>query len=127
MTREIKFRGKVTHGDLKGQWVYGSFVNYPDNPTIVNIIGSYNIDPATLGQFTGLEDKNGVEIYKGDLLKNGSGRIGEVIWHNHAACFDLMPVNSIGHPGGSACNQWKFVLEIIGNIHDNLELMGATK
>jgi uncharacterized phage protein (TIGR01671 family) len=78
-----------------------------------------------LMQFTGLTDKNGVEIYEGDLITNGSGRIAQVVWHNPQATFDCVckvsPKGSTPH--GFTNNMWQYACEVIGNIHQNPELL----
>lgn len=130
--REIRFRGKT----LQGKWVKGFFVKDVDKTKkFSNLIFSggferdndggfkdhhYNwVDPATVGQFTGLKDSQGVEIYEGDIckVKLYESRIFTVIFTNGSFslkcvrdCFELYS----GHLVNSV---------VIGNIHDNPELM----
>lgn len=82
-----------------------------------------------LMQYTGLSDKNGKNIYEGDLLKNKSGRIAVVIWHDLAAQFDceVVVIASGDNCDGFKNIHWGRYIEVIGNIYENPELIKEGK
>lgn len=137
--REILFRGKRLDN---GAWVYGCFNHIPcgrfrnDEYCIQTIKGNgrigrlYDVDPDTVGQYTGLTDKNGKNIFDGDIVqmpfwrskKSGLFMKGIVEFHN-AAFSVLWEHTEYGR------NFLGYIddLEVIGNIHDNPELLEVQK
>ena len=121
--REIKFRGKRLDN---GEWVYGDLHIRTPSPHIHSEIdyGKVNIDPHTVGQFTGLHDKNGKEIYEGDVITQylvlpnyRNARRGQVLF-DKLWCFVLLSKGRLYHLFGDGLTQ-----EVQGNIHDNPELL----
>jgi len=128
--RNILYRGikELT----KGEWVYGSLI---EDKYIVGDIVEFNEDyfttefwwsvyDHTVGQYIGREDKNGVKIFKGDLIKLRSGRITKVEWFEENYSFDLSLYTSVlDQEGGCDLSE----VEIIGNIHEMKYLLEVTK
>ena len=130
--REILFRGKRT---INGDWVYGDFVHGNERKSLRDSIfvydsetqsfNDYEINPSTLGQYTGLTDKNGKRIFEGDIAKVLQGKdkdIAYVGFENGA--FMLYP--KTGNIYERTLweywyNDWD--VEVIGNITDNPELL----
>ena len=121
--REIEFRGKRKDN---GKWMYGSPV-YLDPEHIgmwtKNAQSYFWVTPQTVGQYTGLKDKNGAKIFEGDILEWGHYKwICQVSWLEDTARFLYITVDRrLIYPGEArAC-------EIIGNVHDNPELLEVGK
>lgn len=124
--REIKFRGKRLDN---GKWLYGSLLvsHFKDDKKeryfITQFSGNYTfeheVNPATVGQFTGLKDKNGKEIYEEDILFDESGVYAVVCYSMGTFCvdfgegFDLQYFTDGIHE----------ICDVVGNIHDNPELL----
>ena len=122
MNIEILFRGKTDD-----EWVYGDLGRLKNAITITkrNFIYPYIVMPETVGQFTGLTDKNGVKIFEGDIVTVENPNIsddeyGIVKFDNDGAMFivefDTFTVDFGNNIDGNQC-------EIIGNIFDNPELL----
>ena len=123
--REIKFRGKSIKIDCFGKWVYGDLhIRSPFAHIHEDIGKRAPIDPDTIGQFTGLTDKNGIEIYENDVIKVDCF-IGEpsyiVKWDVIGARFIFVSTESGGYLTPRDFN-FEYV-EVIGNTIDNPELL----
>lgn len=132
--REILFRGKRQNN---GEWVVGCYVfQYGCHsiylPSTDGECGfdNYGVDRATVGQYTGLKDKNGKRIFEGDIL--------EVSWHaprrdtvyekyevvyRKSGFFTKRAGKLFGQLGNYISPNVNMRCEVIGNIHDNPELL----
>jgi len=128
MSRVIKFRGKTLYGEWAcGVPSYGQKEEIAEIETYINDCSEFvNIDPKTVGQFTGLCDKSGKEIYEGDIVhcKARSDAANMVVIFEEGA-FKLVPCGyyALHTPGGGCYPIVCFAKEIIGNIYENPELL----
>lgn len=115
--RTIKFRGK----DFAGNWWYGFLTTCKGNTVIHNakdqLVSTILVDSATIGQFTGLTDADGNEIYEGDLLlSDENAEVFEVVYDAPRFCFkdNDFGFRFLNHPEH---------FHVIGNRYDNPELL----
>ena len=140
--REILFRGKMDNGE----WVYGSFCMDAREQFngLCGVDGfirlydkakgkmqTYEVDRETVGQYTGLMDKNGKRIFEGDIVAQNwydydeprDDSFGKVVFCEYDCSFSVMDVNKDGFMPLGRCGSYHWEVEVIGNIHDNPELL----
>ena len=123
--REYLFRGKMIAND---KWSEGNLLVTKQGCCITpdaTVLGSYGaVDPETVGQYTGLTDKNGTKIFEGDIVKYGD-TVHNVVFEqrNGTAYFGL--VYSTLETLSFGYYQDLKQIEVIGNIYDNPELLGG--
>lgn len=130
--REILFRAKSVYS---GEWIYGVPVSNGYITCIFNLIDGlselkgFQVKSETVGQYTGLCDKNGVKIFEGDILKTREyGKISDYIivdgFDTFAVIYKPCRFRLVNRN-----RRFNFVdirrdqLEVIGNVHDNPELL----
>lgn len=130
--REIKYRGlkkfQIFGGETKKVWIYGFYLKrgtYGDPGPQAHIFvyengyEGYRVESETIGQFTGLLDKDGKEIYEDDILTFNDGRIGLVEFYH--GCF-VVRYGKDGVPQSLyEIRDWQ--LKILGNRFENPELL----
>lgn len=127
--REILFRGKRRNG--ANQWIFGDLEHFGNHLLIYTRSGEHGfIRPDTLGQWTGLFDKNGETIFEGDVVLTKYGRACIVEWFEPKLCFDLQPLDNPETLKNRAPDLWDIWyaenLEVIGNVYDGYKLPQVT-
>jgi uncharacterized phage protein (TIGR01671 family) len=123
--RPIKFRGKTLGNN---QWVYGSLIIPSDHQSecIIENEGSWYVEPDTVGQFTGLHDIKGKEIYEGDVI-GSTGVRHQIVYDNYRAAFIAKGIGNRAY--WLIGKDWVTTYEkkVIGNMYDSPELLSESK
>lgn len=145
MNREIKFRGKRISD---GRWVYGDLLHIAggcviyhgsqtesqlieDRPNLAIELYMDEVSPVfpeTVGQYTGLYDADGREIYEGDIIESSSGGGIPIGYEQKEASFTANLIGTYPNNGGIR-QQWidEYGKKVIGNIYENKELLEETE
>ena len=134
--REIIFRGKRIDN---GEWIEGSYIHLNVNADFICQGRSFNslipikleVIPSTVGQYTGLTDKNGKKIFEGDIVAQNwydhdepsDDSFGEVVFCEYDCSFSVMDIQKDGIVPLGRCHAYHWEAEVIGNIHDNPEVL----
>lgn len=142
MNREIKFRGKSADN---GEWIIGDLIQYESGEMAIfskklsqygyeatEILNRSKVLPETIGQFTGLYDTNGKEIYEWDII-SVNGKCPKLVKYiNDYACFCLANIEDLDEKMDTGYwhqvspgwwNSSKREIQVIGNIYDHPELI----
>ena len=147
--REILFRGKTTKKEeeihtFHNVWVEGDLIKnrekwhihpksncFRSEKELAKCMIAHEVIPETVGQYTGLTDKNGKKIFEGDIVKDLGGSMDGiprvVFWNEEWMEFECYLVKKHWAYGTNCCRLWCIKdkeLEVIGNKWDNPELLG---
>lgn len=125
--RTIKFRGKDA---FTGKWLFWALVPNGKHPCIAPFGELFHLEEVatdTVGQFTGMTDKNGKEIFEHDVVRyyddiEDELVVSHVIYHKESCSFCVAPTELCGDYIGLTAH-WQF--EVLGNIHDNPSLLNG--
>lgn len=142
--KDILFRAKRINRKMgreyrsdyqNGDWVYGvptrayddMFPNLPAEMTDMYGISGIDIDDTTLGQWTGKVDKKGREVFEGDILfyDRDNESLYLVVWSSYYASFEVEAYceGKLKYSGGAFPSEYNGEWWVVGNIHDNPELL----
>nr|DAF21565.1 MAG TPA: YopX protein [Caudoviricetes sp.] len=128
--RTIKFRG-FSNCLFQNKWVYG-YLSDEDKIRGIDLLDC-RVNYKSVGQFTGLYDKNGKEIYEGDILAHDNGDYSLIVYREECMAFCRIDANDVGNTNGYYNlheEAWRLCLKhakVVGNQYENPELLNYSE